>query len=174
MGTAFCTLKMTIHASVGLRSLESDENIGRYKTSPWTPWRYLVFRAEVDVRHGLIPQYMHIDLYSDKSDQVFSALQHVGWVHLPKIASVIFANFPIRLGEDFLFLSTASPASATQQKWARSSQCCRTRQRRQSRSFASSSSWISTSKRSESHPLCVRPLLLSTMCHSILQRVMRY
>ena len=171
MGTAFCTSEMTkcdIHASVGLRSLERDENIDRYKTSPWTPCRYPDFRAEVGVRHGLIPQYMRIDLYSDKSDLVFSALQHVGWAHLPKIASVIFANFPIRLGEDFLFLSTASPASATQQKWARSSQCCRTRQRRQSRSFASPSSWISTSKRRESHPLCVRPPLLCRICHSIL------
>ena len=127
MGTALCTLEMMkgdIHASVGLRSLERDENVNRYKTSPWTPWRHLSFRAEVDVRHGLIPQYMHIDLYSDKSDLVFSALQHVGWAHLPKIASVIFANFPIRLGEDFLSFLRPAPQAPPQQKWARSSQCC--------------------------------------------------
>ena len=112
MGTVFCTLDMMkcdIHASVGLRSLERDENIDRYKTSPWTQWRHLDFRAEVDVRHGLIPQYMPIDLYSDKSDQVFSALQHVRWVHLPKIASIIFANSPVRLGEDSLSFLRPAP-----------------------------------------------------------------
>ena len=52
---------------------------------------------------------MHTDLYSDKSDQVFSALQRVGWVHLPTIASVVLGNFPIRLGEDFLSFPRPAP-----------------------------------------------------------------
>jgi hypothetical protein len=76
MDTAFCTLEMTkcdMHASVGLRSLERGENMGHFKISLW---RHLDFRTEVDERHELIhgtsPQY--IDLYSDKSDYVFSAL----------------------------------------------------------------------------------------------------
>ena len=52
---------------------------------------------------------MRIDLYSDKSDQVFSALQRVGRVHLPTIASVVLSNFPIRLGEDFLSFPRPAP-----------------------------------------------------------------
>ena len=64
--------------------------------------------------HGASPQY--IDLYSDKSDQVFSAPQRVGWVHLPTIASVVLGNFPIRLGEDFLSFPRPAPQAAPRNK----------------------------------------------------------
>ena len=62
------------------------------------------FRAEVELRHGRIhgTSAQRIDLYSDKSDQVFSALRRVGWVNIPAIASVIFGNSSICLEEDFL------------------------------------------------------------------------
>ena len=155
MDTAFCTLKMTTHASVGLRvrSSERDENMGCCKTSAW---RHLDFLAEVDARrelmHGASPQY--IDLYSDKSDHLFSAQQRVGWVHLPAIASVIFGIPPFALKSIFfsshvrrsrklhttemgLLLSMLSSVPTASAAMA---------------SLASSSSRISTSKKAEKPP----------------------
>ena len=105
------------HASVGLRSLERAENVDRYKT---LPWRHLDFRAEVDMRRGLIhgTSARCINLYSDKIDQVFAALQRVGWPTYRRCDRIsYFRQFPHSSRSGFSFLPTSIvPASSTQQK----------------------------------------------------------
>jgi len=141
------------HVPVELRWLERAENTRAVKTSPW---RHPDIRGEVNVQHGLMhgTHASNIDLYSD---QVFSPLRRgEGWVHLPamahlhKLFSVIFPSvsrrtfFPSHIQRSCkrratevsqrLDVSMATPAPAAMA------------------SLASSSTRISTSKRSEKPP----------------------
>ena len=148
MDTAFCTLELTkcaIHASLGLRSLEGAEEVGRCKTSPW---RHLDFWAEVDVRHGLIPLHMRIDLYSDKSDQIFSGSVWDGTTY--RRSHQLFSVISPFVSERILFPSHAQlrKRHATEMGPPPSSLSNVPMASVATASFASPSSRISASKRS--------------------------